>query len=164
MLNFAYGSNLLTRRMVERVPSARVVSLATLVGHRLCWHKRGRDGSGKCDVLPTGDPADRVFGVIYRMTLADKHALDRIEGLGAGYDEQEVTLLTADGPMRAWTYRATDIAPDALPFTWYKALVLAGAREHGLPAHYVARLEAIEALSDPDVARASMNGALIEPR
>ncbi len=157
MLNFAYGSNLLTRRILQRVPSAQVVAVASLAAHRLCWHKRGRDGSGKCDVLPTDDPSDQVIGVIYRMQAGDKHLLDRAEGLGAGYGEKLVPLSTALGPMRAWTYRATDIDATLLPFSWYKALVVAGAREHGLPAAYVARLAAMPACADPDSTRARLH-------
>ncbi len=163
VLNFAYGSNLLTRRILARVPSAQLVSVATLAGHRLCWHKRGRDGSGKCDVLPTGHPLDRVIGVVYRMRTADKPLLDRIEGLGSGYDEEEVSLSTAAGPMRAWTYRATDIDSAAVPFTWYKALVIAGAREHAFPAAYLSGLEGVAARDDPDTARAQTHFDLIGP-
>ena len=160
VLNFAYGSNLLTRRILQRVPSARVVCVATLAAHRLCWHKRGRDGSGKCDVLPTGDPLDRVIGVIYGMALADKALLDRVEGLGEGYREKEVLLATAAGPMRAWTYCATEIDASLAPFTWYKALVVAGAREHGFPPAYLAELEAIPACTDADSARARLHFGL----
>lgn len=161
VLNFAYGSNLLTRRIQARVPSARVVTLATLAGHRLCWHKMGRDGSGKCDVMSTGVPGDLVIGVVYRMPTADKQLLDQIEGLGAGYDEKEVPLATASGPLRAWTYCATDIDLDARPFDWYQALVVAGAHEHGFPAAYLAELKKIPARADPDIARARSNFGLI---
>ena len=49
-LNFAYGSNLLTYCLRERVPSARPVTVARLAGHSLRWHKVSMDGSGKCDV------------------------------------------------------------------------------------------------------------------
>ncbi|WP_235272578.1 MULTISPECIES: gamma-glutamylcyclotransferase [Halomonadaceae] len=36
------------------------------------------------------------------------------------------------------------------PYMWYKHHVVAGAREHGLPAAYVRALESIEARTDPD--------------
>ncbi len=44
---FAYGSNLCQRRMVARVPSARVVGVGRLSGHILRFHKRSTDGSAK---------------------------------------------------------------------------------------------------------------------
>lgn len=52
-LNFAYGSNMLTDRLRERVPSARPVAVARLAGHSLRWHKVSIDGSGKCDAEAT---------------------------------------------------------------------------------------------------------------
>ena len=33
--------------------------------------------------------------------------------------------------------------PSLTPYDWYKAFVLAGAREHGLPQDYVAALDAV---------------------
>lgn len=50
---FAYGSNMLTERLIARTPSARPVGTSLLPGHRLTFHKRGRDGSGKCDAFET---------------------------------------------------------------------------------------------------------------
>jgi hypothetical protein len=39
------------------------------------------------------------------------------------------------------------------PYTWYKDFVLHGAREHGLPAAYIAGIEAVEARQDDDPIR-----------
>jgi hypothetical protein len=39
------------------------------------------------------------------------------------------------------------------PFGWYKALVVAGALQHGLPDEYVRTLEGVVATRDPDSAR-----------
>ena len=49
LLYFAYGSNLHPERLRERVPSAESLGVARLEAHVLRFHKRGRDGSGKCD-------------------------------------------------------------------------------------------------------------------
>jgi hypothetical protein len=40
--------------------------------------------------------------------------------------------------------------PKRRTFHWYKALVIAGAIEHGLPAAYVDRLWAVESIRDPE--------------
>ena len=53
---FAYGSNLLTCRLRQRTPSARVVDRAILRQHELRWHKAATDGSGKCDAVPVEKP------------------------------------------------------------------------------------------------------------
>ena len=81
---FAYGSNLLTRRLRARVPSARPLGPALLKGHRLAWHKISRDGSGKCDITP--DPGGTVWGVVFEIDPQKKCGLDRTEALGFGYD------------------------------------------------------------------------------
>lgn len=149
---FAYGSNLLPRRLraPERTPSARVLSVAELAGHSIEFTKRGQDGSGKCTVLPSDDPARRVHGVIYSLDPAERPALDRVEG--AGYHIETLRLETPGGAMEAFAYVADPDAvdPSLLPFAWYHALVVAGARYHGFPDDYVAALAGVAAVSDPD--------------
>ncbi|WP_307689660.1 gamma-glutamylcyclotransferase family protein [Variovorax ginsengisoli] len=161
VLNFAYGSNMLLARLRQRVPSARMRVVATLPGHALRWHKLGQDGSGKCDVLAVDDPQASVIGVVFEIALSDKPRLDAAEDLGVGYAEKEVDVQTHAGPVRAWVYHALRIDPAAVPFDWYKALVLAGAREHGLPPSYVDRLDATPSRPDADLARAARNFALL---
>ena len=55
MRYFAYGSNMSSRRLRERMPGARAESRAILPCHRLAWHKIGKDGSGKCDIVADQD-------------------------------------------------------------------------------------------------------------
>jgi hypothetical protein len=148
---FAYGSNMSSRRLFRRLASARVVAVAALPRHQLRWHKQGRDGSGKCDAAPTGDDAHQVLGVLYQMAAAERPLLDRYEGVGAGYEATDVRLQLRSGAfVGAFTYQATLIDSSALPFAWYKIHVLRGAREHGLPDDYIAELEAVPSLDDPD--------------
>ena len=155
MLYFAYGSNMSRARLLARVPSAEFVTTARLEAHRLAFHKAGADGSGKCDALATGDPAHCVFGVVFEIAAAEKEHLDRIEGLGVGYAEKRVRLAAADGAvLEAFLYCATRIDAALAPFAWYQAHVLAGARQHGLPADYVRAIEAVTVIDDPDPARA----------
>ncbi len=160
MVNFAYGSNMLLARIRERVPSARPLGIAALHGHRLAWHKAGRDGSGKCDVVASADPGAVVFGVLYEIALAEKPILDAAEGLGAGYDEKRVQLQHKAALLSASLYQATRIEPSWKPYSWYKALVVAGAREHGLPLPYVAALESVAAIDDGDRDRHARHLAL----
>ena len=146
-LYFAYGSNMSTARLTARTPSARVVGRGRLAGHALRWHKRGRDGSGKCDVVVAGpgSAGSVAWGVLYRIDCAEKGDLDRIEGLGVGYDEYEVVVSTDAGEVPARTYRARPgaVDPSLRPRRWYKAHVLAGAREHGLPLPYIEMIEGV---------------------
>jgi cation transport regulator ChaC len=128
---FAYGSNMLTARLRERVPSATAIGIGQLVGHALRWDKRSwRDGSGKCDAEATGRHDDVVWGVVFELDPEDKPALDKAEGVGAGYLEKTVNVLMEAGRVPAVTYYATDKDASLRPYRWYKALVIAGAREH----------------------------------
>jgi hypothetical protein len=49
---FAYGSNMSTARLRERMPSCKPLGTATLPGHALRFHKRSTDKSGKCNAFP----------------------------------------------------------------------------------------------------------------
>jgi gamma-glutamylcyclotransferase len=162
VLYFAYGSNMLTARLRERVPSATAIGIGQLMGHALRWDKRSwRDGSGKCDAEATGQQSDVVWGVVFELDPEDKPALDQAEGLGAGYMEKTVHVLTEAGPVTAVTFYATDKDASLRPYHWYKALVIAGAREHGLPTSYRSRLELVVTVSDPNPTRASTHKGLL---
>jgi gamma-glutamylcyclotransferase len=71
-----------------------------------------------------------------------------------------VNILTGVGLVTAVTYLATDKDASLRPYHWYKALVIAGAREHGLPPSYRSRLELVITVSDPDPARVSIHNGL----
>ena len=151
---FAFGSNLSSPRLLERLPGARVHGVATLAGHRLCWHKKGRDRSGKCDILQTGGEEDIVYGVIYLMTQDESLELDRYETADFGYGRKQVEVDLPDGgSLEAFTYYARNIDRQLRPYDWYKEHVLRGALEHGFPRHYVATIEATESRPDHDSLR-----------
>ena len=132
---FSYGSNLCIERLHARTPSARVAMVGTLAGHSLRWHKKARDGSGKCNAFATGEDRDAVWGVVYELTPDDKRALDKCEGLGEHYFEKMVCVRTADGvELQAIAYVANPkLLDDTLrPYGWYKSFVTTGALQHGL--------------------------------
>jgi gamma-glutamylcyclotransferase len=162
-LYFAYGSNMLSARLQARTPSARTAGIGQVRGHQLAWHKRGTgDGSGKCDLLLTGRDEDWAWGVLWHIHWDDKPHLDEAEALGRGYEEKQVPVMTGQGTVMAWTYWATDIDARLPVYDWYHAYVLAGAREHGLPADYVARIAAQPVLVDPDAMRRRERMALFD--
>jgi len=149
VLYFAYGSNMLTSRLRERAPSARVVGRADLLDHELRVHKRARDGSAKCNVVPCRGAV--VHGVLFALDDdEDWVTLDRAEGCGAGYER--ATLVIAGQSAQLYIAQSEYIDESLLPFTWYLDLVVGGAREHGLPPDYIARLEGHAATCDPAAA------------
>ena len=165
---FAYGSNMLSSRLLARVPSARLVGRATLSGHRLCFHKRSwRDGTGKCGIIGCEEPAALVHGVVWEVPASDLARLDAVEGVGAGYERAavRVRLLRSDDPeVEALTYvpQATHLDEGLVPFEWYRDLVLHGALEHGFPEAYVEAIRAVRVAADADESRAALHRALIE--
>jgi hypothetical protein len=160
---FAYGSNMLKERLVERVPSALVRATGYIEGYEIKYNKRSKDGSGKCNLVKTEVEEARVYGVIYDFLDDEKSNLDKYEGLGKGYNAEGVQVITDSGEMRAYTYVADESAVDdsLKPYSWYKDLVVAGARRHSLPPEYISQLESFEADSDPDAERERPNRKLL---
>lgn len=160
LVTFAYGSNMLSGRIRKRCPSAIALGVAELHGHELRWHKRSRDGSGKCNLAQTADTTAVVYGVLYEIAVGEGQALDRAEGLGNGYEAKNGEVAFKGAPRVASIYHATDIDPSLKPYTWYKAFVVAGAKEHSLPEKYIERLLAMDTMEDPDRERHARNWKL----
>lgn len=148
---FAYGSNMSWQRLSRRTPSARIVGPASLNGHQLRFHKIGRDGSGKCDIVATDAESARVFGVLFQIDAGEIPALDAAEDLGTGYRRRALSVTDAGHRrVEAFAYTALITDRNLRPFTWYLEHVLNGAREHALPDAYIAMIAATPATDDPD--------------
>ena len=158
---FAYGSNMCRQRLEARVGGCEPGGAARLDGHVLRFHKRGRDGSGKCDAYGTGRADDAMHGVLFGLSAAQCEALHAFEG--PGYAVRSVRVATSGGDLEAFAYvaHAHAVDPALEPFDWYKAFVVAGAREAGLPASYLSALDAVPARRDPDPARARDNDRIL---
>lgn len=157
ILYFAYGSNMHSARLYYRAPNSHVRFVAHLPRHRLYFHKLSADGSAKCNALFTGVATDAVVGVIYEIPTNEKLNLNRAEGLGFGYHEESLNVVSPDGEeIQVCTYIADNAAirNNLKPYSWYKDFVLAGAEEHRLPSEYVdSRIRAVLAILDPDKTR-----------
>lgn len=156
-LYFAYGSNMLSERLRQRTPSCRSVGIAELRQYRLRFHKKSIDGSAKCNAWHTRRPTDSIQGVLYRIDISERTALDAAEFLGLGYRRLQVVVGSSNSshPVRAETYIALDSAlnEELLPYDWYQALVVSGAQEHGIADEYVAAIADHPVAIDPDPIR-----------
>ncbi|MCP1335225.1 gamma-glutamylcyclotransferase family protein [Futiania mangrovi] len=136
-LYFAYGSNLLRRQMAERCPAARGLTVARLEGWRFLINERG---------VATIAPADgqTVIGALWELTGACEAALDRFEGVADGKYEKRIVPVIADSGTRHDALTYVDLRrTHGKPYPGYlDTRVLPGAREWGLPAPYLAMLEA----------------------
>lgn len=160
---FAYGSNLWVPRLQARTPSAKVKAIGTLASHDLRFHKRGDDGSGKCDAFFTQNPKHLIWGVVYQLNTNEKKILDEIEGVGNGYELKQITVATSTRDIQAWTYVVQQgfINPAIKPFDWYHGFVLKGATAHQFPATYLQKIREQETVIDPNAARRHRNTEIL---
>ncbi len=156
---FSYGSNLLLQRIKERVASVKVVGKHELQGYKLVFNKQSIDGSTKANLVETGNPGDSVWGVIHRISQADKPILDQYEALGYGYLHMTFPLNIEDQEQLIYAYVATEPQYLAMgdPYEWYLNFVIEGATENGFPEDYINQLRAIQSKLDPDLSRHQAN-------
>jgi cation transport regulator ChaC len=154
---FAYGSNMLSARLLARTASARPLGPALLPGWTLRFHKAGDDGSGKCDILALG-PGYVVAGVVYRLDAVELARLDRVEG--PGYRRRRVRVDQSGRRIDCEAYLATRIDPQLRPYDWYRQLVIAGLREHRIGAPVLQLVESTPDRPDPQPDRPARRHAL----
>lgn len=158
---FAYGSNMSLLRLQERVPSAKSLEIVTLKNHQLRFNMSGDDGSGKCDSFQTNNSEDIVIGALFEISENEKGALDTAESLGYGYDEKLVFVQSGSGEVfEALTYYAIKIDASLKPYSWYLNHVIIGAKETQVPPSYLAVIESIECIDDPDENRDAKQRAM----
>lgn len=160
-LYFAYGSNMLPARLMDRCPSARSVGVGIARNLALEFSKASKDGSGKATLVAA--EGSRVPGVIFEIDLAERSDLDRHEGLGSGYRREDALLIddvARGGIARTSSYLGTSLDAQLKPFDWYLAIVIAGAHHHGLDARHIAALRATEFVEDTDIDRKARIAAI----
>ncbi len=163
MKYFAYGSNMSLSRLRGRVPSAERLGIFILEQHVLRFHKISEDGAGKCDAFQTDNLDDSIIGALFKIDPSEKLALDKVEGLGVGYDEKLVNVKNDVGDVvEAVTYYAIRIDPFLKPYSWYLNHVIVGAKEINVPAHYLEGIESIESIKDKDTKRDAEQRAIHE--
>jgi len=161
MKYFAYGSNMSLLRLQQRVPSAKRLEIVTLNGHQLRFHMSGNDDSGKCDSFETHHSEDIVIGALFEINANEKDALDKAEGLGDGYGEKFVFVKSLSGEkFEALTYYALKINESSIPYSWYLNHVIIGAKETEVPTEYLAIIESVQCIEDPDNNRDAQQRAM----
>lgn len=150
---FAYGSNMDTGDLRGwlaangcRGDGILRVEPAILVGYRLVWNYRSisRNG-GAANVEPC--PGRELPGLALSVDASTLTAIDRKEGHPGYYSRGDLRLvvrLLRGEDISAWVYVAVPERCSAAPVPPRRAyldLLLRAAREHALPAWYVAELE-----------------------
>ncbi|HLK09800.1 MAG TPA: gamma-glutamylcyclotransferase family protein [Candidatus Binatia bacterium] len=148
---FAYGSNMQTATFRGRRGIAfRRALPARAAGWRLVFDKPSLLAVGEAYANIVADAAAEVLGVLYEIGADDLGHLEATEGVPLGnYARREIAvepLAAAAGvPPSAVTFVSVQRDPSLRPSTRYVELVVAGAREHGLPAAWIAFLESVPA-------------------
>ena len=122
-------------------PGASFLGVARLDGFGLGFRRRSiRWGGGAADIVPSDGSC--VWGALYELPEEALAALDAKEGEGFAYRRRNVTVEHDGQRLSAHAYDVIDKEPADVPATpEYRELLLAAARERGLPADYVAELE-----------------------
>ena len=143
---FCYGSNMSSERITQRCSSSRFEAIAKVSGWKLLFNKKSKDGSGKANLVWTGGSSE-VWGVIFDISEDEKPILDKFEGLGWGYDELKLLVISDLGEeIECVCYIALDekyLDNGLKPYDWYKEWCLVGAREHNIPFEYIMTLERV---------------------
>lgn len=156
---FAYGSNLHPLRLMERVPSAELVGVVKLPGWSLTFTKRGLDESGKCTIQKDA-PQESVWGAVYAMRADERPLLD---GAERGYHRRQLLFTLRGRRICCFTYLARAEHVEYLPpYTWYRDLVIAGARYHGFPEDFIDGIASAPAREDPDPVRQQRYARLLQ--
>lgn len=140
---FAYGSNMKRTQMASRTGPIRdgdeAPRLALLRGYRFGFTVRSTDDLIYANITLSA-PDELVRGVLYRCGPAGMSILDDYE---AGYERRQVTVTDEAGRQYEATVYVSlpecTVEP-GLPTVRYRDIVLAGAREWGLPAEYIQRI------------------------
>lgn len=149
-LYFAYGSNMMTARLTDRCASAKPVGMAFAENHQLTFWKPSDDGSGKGHLIESEGTSQA--GVLYEINVDDRAELDSFEGVGNGYRREDnfpVRRASEGEVVNAVTYLATGPDEKRQPYDWYLALIVTGAREHGLGDHVIGQLISTPYNPDP---------------
>jgi gamma-glutamylcyclotransferase (GGCT)/AIG2-like uncharacterized protein YtfP len=138
---FAVGTNMDEELFRNWIPFPRRLTVASLSGFTLRWHKRSSEG-GKLAPLRTGRPEDVVWGVVYEVDGLAWRQIDEGQR-GAGYREERVTVVGPDRDEHdasVYVARTEMIDETLLPMRSYRDPIVSAARANGLPAEYVDEL------------------------
>ncbi|WP_370142080.1 gamma-glutamylcyclotransferase family protein [Bradyrhizobium elkanii] len=158
---FAYGSNMLPQRLLDRCSSAKLIGIGFAANFDLEFSKPSTDGSGKATLVPA--IGSNVPGALFEIDVSERDALDRHEGLGLGYrrnDRFVVNAPTLGSDVETSTYLATARDARLAPFDWYLAIVIAGALHHEVREGHIVALRSTRFVRDTKADRKTRIAAI----
>ncbi|MDX1816690.1 MAG: gamma-glutamylcyclotransferase family protein [Marinobacter sp.] len=147
---FGFGSNLSTLSLKAKGVTPRTSRRAVLSGWRLRFNVQHffRHEGGVGNIEQTGNPEDRVLGVLHECPDESLALLDAAEAYGHGYDRITVEVASQHPnagdhqTVSALTYVGMQgfINDDCQPSRRYLNILLDGARKAGLDDSYIEAL------------------------
>jgi cation transport regulator ChaC len=133
ILNFAYGSNMSRPDMRARCPGAIPLGTATLAGWRFVINP---DGYGSIAPRPGGI----VHGVLWELAARDLAALNAYENVAGGLYLRRILPVVREGVRTPALVYIARRQGEGTPRPGYIAIVVAAARDWGLPEPYIRSL------------------------
>ncbi|EKO38942.1 MAG: hypothetical protein B193_2355 [Solidesulfovibrio magneticus str. Maddingley MBC34] len=144
LLYFCYGADMLESRIRSRCASPKVVAVARLADHRLGFYGYSPIWDGGLETVEPA-PGHEVWGVVYALGLADADSLDtwqgvRLNGTGS-YFHYPAEVTDDQGTVNEVLVYKKDLLGDpTLPSRSYLDVIVAAARQRGLPPQAIADL------------------------
>lgn len=131
---FAYGSNMLPTRLIERITKYHTAFKATFSNHKFIYNKKSIDETAKANIVP--DKGANTYGVCFEIDESDLDILKKYEG---GYDTRKVKVVDENGnEVEAVTFISKSMDDSLQASSAYKDIVLKGAKHWRLNEDYVA--------------------------
>lgn len=154
LLYFAYGSNMLTKRIIQNAPSANFVDIGELEKYKLEFYFYTDKWKG-CYSTITYDCNSSIYGIIWSIDDTDIKSLDQEELVDQNvYTKIPVIIKSfSDDPRTSrvyscFSYILTDyiryIPCNNQPSVTYLTTIVNGAIEHKLPNQYIETLKKIK--------------------
>ncbi|HUS13486.1 MAG TPA: gamma-glutamylcyclotransferase family protein [Chloroflexia bacterium] len=138
---FAYGANMARAVLVRRGVHPSQSSAATLAGYALRFAHPGLPPLEPVFATVVPAAGATVQGVAHHITTTEAALFDSFE---PGYHRVAVQVeLVAGTLVPAFAYVSDEPGAAAVPSARYLGLLIDGAREYQLPAHFIAGLEAL---------------------
>ena len=152
---FAFGSNLYSKRIRLKNPTATQITIGKLLNYKLGFKDLQETAWGGAPATIIEDTNSHVWGVVWRLSQFDLENLDAQEGAPHIYNRMAVNVKGIKGiDYECYTYYlANYIDGPGLPSLLYLKVILKGAKENKLPEDYISNLQSIE-----------HNGCIVHPR
>lgn len=142
-LHFGYGSNISWAKLradMERPLGAAPPAPGELDAGRPA-HIRGyrlgvRAANGTATIVPTRNPEDRVYGVLYYLNESQFERLQLNEGLSSPLIEVETYSAEGTAVALSWIWPESD-DPEQPVARYYIELMIEAGRARGVPAEYL---------------------------